>query len=497
MFGTEMSRVEELIAKASGMASKALTIGVSTGIAAYDLEPLLKQVYPVLAPFRNEHLPRRVSTIGGTALNAKRLLSIAPSGGGMGIAEGLRGGLISVVEQDFSAFYRTIGQEANLSFEAEDQAEGFDDARAIRTTSLLNSNLMEEERLVLFGNGGNVSIAGSSAQTALGTPAAAPVLTNNGGATGTVAAATYYVWVVALTYQGLRNASVAGGVPIQTTRTNADGSTTTTNGGSSNVSAASNSVTLAAPGSLAATVAAVPGAWGYAWFVGTAKASAYLAAVTQVNTMVLTAPAAGTQVATAITADNSIDSYVFDGLITQVQQVGSGSYVKSLDGANLTSNGAGGITQIDAALTSMYTNYKLDPEVMFLDSGTAQYANYRVMSGGGAPLFRFNIDGKQGGVDVIGNSQVGSYINPITKRLIKMIVHPWFPQGTIFICSKTLPYQTPNVPVPYRLQARVKDWQEFEWPIVTRQRVHGQYLTAALVSYAPFAHGLLQNVGQG
>ncbi len=495
MFGQDMTRIEELIAKASGQFASKATISTSTGILAYDLEPLLKQVYPVLAPFRNEALPRKVSTMGGSALNAKRLLSVTPATGGIGIAEGLRGGRIGVSEQDFSAAYRTIGQEADLTFEAEDAAEGFDDARAVRTTSLLNSNLMEEERAVLFGNGGNIMIAGASAQTALGTPTA-PVLTNNGGGVGTVAAATYYAWVVALTYQGLRNASVAGGVLLQTTRTNMDNSTTVTNGGSSNVSAQSNSVTLAAPGSLAATCTAVPGAFGYAWYIGTSKAAAFLAAVTPVNTMVLTAPPAGTQAATAVTADNSIDGYVFDGLITQVQQASSGSYVKSLDGANLTSNGAAGINEIDAALISMYSTYKLDPEEMYLDSGTMTSANKKVIAGGGAPLYRFNLDAKTGAVDVVGGGTIGSYINPITKRLIKMKVHPWFTQGTVFINSRTLPYNTPNVPVPYRLQPRIADWREYEWVPTTRARAHGQYLTAAMVVYAPFAFGLLQNVGQ-
>lgn len=493
MFGQDMTRIEEMIAKAQGQASKA-TISTSTGIVMYDLEPLLKQVYPVLAPFRNEALPRRVSSIGGTAINAKRLLSITPATGGIGVAEGLRGGRIGVVEQDFSAIYRTIGQEADLTFEAEDAAQGFDDARAVRTTSLLNSNLMEEERAVLFGNGGNITIAGSSAQTALGTPATPVLAGANTG--GTITAATYLCWVVALTYQGLRNASVAGGVPLTTARTNMDGSTTTTNGGSSNTSAQSNAIVISGTGVLSATVAATPGAFGYAWYVGTSKSAAALAAVTPVNKMSITAPPAGTQTANLVTADNSLDGYVFDGLITQVQQTSSGSYVASLDGANLTSNGAAGIVEWDLALTAMYNNYKLDPEEAYIDAGTMQAANKKVLANGGAPLYRFNVDGGSGAVSVVGGGNVGSYVNPITKRLIKLKVHPWFPQGTTFFNSRTLPYQTPNVPVPYRLQPRVADWREYEWVPTTRSRAHGQYLTAAMVVYAPFAFGLIQNQGQ-
>ncbi len=496
MFGQDMTRIEELIAKATGQIASKTTITTSTGIAAYNLEPLLKQVYPVLAPFRNKYLPRTVSPIGGTALNAKRLTAINPATGGLGIAEGLRGASIGVTEQDFSAIFRTVGQEADITFEAEDLARGFDDAMAIRTLSLFNSNLMEEERLVLFGNGGNITVSGGSAQTALGTPTA-PVLTDNAGATGTVAAATYYAFVVALTYNGLRFSSVANGVQTQIARANNDGSTTTTNGGSSNVSAASNSVTLAAAGSLAMSCTAVPGAFGYAWFVGTSAATAYLAGVTPVNNFTLTAPPAGTQVATSITADHSIDSYVFDGLLTQIQNPTSGSYFKSLDGANLTSSSAAGIMEIDAALLSLYDNYKLGPQVMLVDAGTAQSINRKTIAAGGAPLFRFNMDGQSGKVlDVTANSMVGSYLNPFTGQLVKLETHPWFPQGTILGLTTDLPYTTPNVPKPYKLVPRVADWQEYEWPLVSRKRVHGQYLTAALIAYTPWAFFLLQNVGQ-
>jgi hypothetical protein len=496
MFGQDMTRIEELIAKATGQIASKATISTSTGIAAYNLEPLLKQVYPVLAPFRNKYLPRTVSPIGGTAHNAKRLTAINPAAGGLGIAEGLRGASISVVEQDFSAIFRTVGQEADITFEAEDLAQGFDDAMAIRTVSLFNSNLMEEERLVLFGNGGNITVAGGSAQTALGTPAA-PTLTNNGGGTGTVAAATYYAWVVALTYNGLRFASVANGVPIQTVRTNNDGTTTTTNGGSSNISAASGSVTLSGAGSLYMSCTAVPGAFGYAWFVGTAKASAYLAGVTPVNNFTLTTPPAGTQVATAITTDNSIDQYVFDGLITQIQQPASGAYSVSLDGANLVPSSAAGITQIDLALLALYNNWKLGPQVILVDAGTAQSINRKVIAAGGAPLFRFNVDGSKGNIlDVTANSMVGTYLNPFTGELIKLETHPWFPQGTILGLTLDLPYSTPNVPKPYKLIPRVADWREYEWPLISRKRVHGQYLTAALIGYTNWAHFLIQNVGQ-
>ena len=486
-----ISQIEEMIAKATGLANKA-TISTGTNVVAYDLEPLLKQVYPVLTPFRNKHLPRRTSQRGGTFFTAKLLTAISSVSGNIGIQEGARGRNVGLNEQDLAVYYRTVGQDASSTFESEDAAESFDDARAIAAITLLNANLIQEELLTLFGNGGNISRLGGSQQTALGTPTA-PVLTgaNTGG---TIAAATYLCWVVALTYFGLQNSTVAGGVPTQYNVTTNDGVAQVINGGSSNVSASSNSQAITGTGTLTATVAAVPGAFGYAWFIGTSKGAAALAAVTPVNTMTITAPPAGTQVATAITADNSIDSFVYDGLITQVQQSNSGAYVKSLNGANLTASTAAGVNEIDAALLYMYNNYRLGPDFIYCDSGTSLPINSRVISGGGAPLFRFNEPGD--GTSVAGNKTVKSYFNRFTGQMIPIEVHPYFPQGTIFGACEKLPYTTDNVPIPYRLQARSRDWTEYEWPLVTRTRARGQYVSAGLISYTPWSNFLIQNAGQ-
>lgn len=494
-----MNRIEEIIAKANGslLASKA-SITTGTGIVAYDLEALLKQVYPVLTPFRNSHLPRRVSSKGGTSFNAKLLTSINTASGGIGVAEGKRGVDVGLTEQDLNVTYRTVGQDGSTTFESEDAAEGFDDVRAILMTTLLNDNLIEEEQLDLFGNGGNIMRAGGSQQVALGT-CPTPVLTNNAAAVGTLAAASYICWCVALTYNGARWSTVVGGVAGQIARTTNDGFSQTINGGNSAVSAASNTVVLGANLSVAATVATVRGAWGYAWFVGTSKATAALAAITSGNSMVLTAPAVGTQVATdaKVATDFSIDAYVYDGLITQVEQVNSGAYVKSLDGANLTASGAAGINEIDAALKTMYDTYRLGPDFIYCDSGTKRSIDAKIIGGGGAPLFRFTTDANSTNRGATGNETVKNYYNIYTGKITSIEVHPNFPLGTIFGCAEGLPYTTPNVPVPYRFQARARDWTEYEWPLVTRTRGRGQYVSAALISYTPWSNFLLKNVGQG
>lgn len=493
MIGMDAAAVDALLARASGAIQKS-TINTGTGISMYDLEVGLKQIYPVLAPFRNKDLPRRVSPIGGLTMNAKLLTAIGPSQGGLGLAEGKRGGLVSVVEQDLAVAYRTVGQDESVTFEAEEVAQGFDDARAIASTTLLNSNLMEEERLVLFGNGGNIaSFGGTSRVTALGTPS--PVVVGASATPGTLPAASYQAYVVALTHEGYRFASVAQGVSTSIVRTNVgDGSTTTIPGGSSNVSAASNTFALGAAGSVALTVPFVQGANAYAWYLGTSKATATLAAITGQNYVTISAPPAGTQVATAITADNSVNPYVYDGIITQMMNPNSGCYQISLNGANLTADGAGGIVEIEVALKYMWDTYRIGVQKMYVGSGMAQSIKAKIISGGGAPLFRFNADG-DGQRVLSGGGRVGTYFNQYTNEMVDIEVHPYFPAGMIWGFAKTLPYQTAKVPVPYRFQARTRDWYEIEWPINTRERFHGQYVSAAMISYTPWAGFLILNAG--
>jgi hypothetical protein len=489
MFGTDPAQLERLLGLATQSVQKA-TISTTTGIVMYDLQPQLKVMYPVLRPFTAKYLPRRVSPIGGTMTNAKLLTGINSAQGGVGLAEGQRGGLVNVNEQDIASIYRTIGQDASITFEAEEAAQGFDDARATRTTTLLNANLIIEEKINLFGNGGNNTAFGAPRPTAFGTPAAPVIIA--GTAPGTLPAAAYVVFVVALTSEGFANASIPGGVSTLLVRSNVDGSTTSIPAGSSNVSASSNSVTLGAAGSISAAVTFVPGAFGYAWFIGTSKASAALAAITYLNQVVITAPPAGTQFATAVTADNSVNNYVWDGIITQQMNPASGAYVQSLNGANLTANGNGGINEIDTALESLYNNYRLGVQHILCGADMKIAINRKILASG---VYRLNAVATGGAIDVNGNSQVSQYLNVFTNELVTLEIHPYFPQGLIWGFATMLPYTTPNVPMPFRLQARTRDWYEIEWDIVTRQRVIGQYVSATLMAYAPFAAFILCNCG--
>ena len=149
----------------------------TTGLTFFDLEPGAKMLVPVLTPLRND-VPR-VTGKGGIQANWKAITGLNTASVRAGISPGNRGGVIAVTTQDYNAVYKGIGLEANVDFEAVYAGQGFDDLRALAAQTLLESLMLQEEQIILGGNG----------SLALGTtPTPALTASSSGGslATGTV-----------------------------------------------------------------------------------------------------------------------------------------------------------------------------------------------------------------------------------------------------------------------------------------------------------------------
>ena len=486
MFNGEVT--ERTIELLKGIDLAKATFQTSTGLVNYDLTGPAKLLYPVLSPLRNA-LPRVMGN-GDTATRWKAITAINTANLSPGVAEGKRGGRITVSEQDYTAAYAGLGLEGDVTFEALYAAEGFDDARARTVESVLRSVMIAEERVILNGN----------ASLALGTPAA-PVASLASGGSITIQAGNL-VYAVALTAEGFLNSNIAGGVPKSVSRTNIDGTSDSYGGGSSNVSAASNAITTTSGNqTINATVAAVPGAAGYAWYLGTSASNAVLAAITTVNKVTLSANGAGTQTANQITADNSKNALLFDGFITQIVNNvngGGNAYYKSLDGATLTSDSASGIVEIDAALKAQWDSNRLSPSKIWVSSQEAANINKKVLAATGVPLFRINLN-VEGKPAVVGGSMVAGYFNkfaPGGGQVIPMEIHPYLTAGTLLMQSDRLPYPLSNVNNVAQIKCR-RDYHQVDWPITSRVYQFGVYVDEVLQVFAPFSFCLLQNIGNG
>ena len=464
-----------------------------TGLTGFDLEAPAKTLYPTLTPLRNS-IPR-VSGKGGIQANWRAVTGININQMGAGVAEGQRGGIIATSTQEYMAAYRGLGLEDNVTFEADYAAEGFDDVKARATEGLLRSLMIGEEAIIL---GGNTSLN-------LGTTPTPTLVASSTG--GTLSASTYSVICVALAFDaywalgGFNNGSMGSTVNLataqvrgKTVRTNADGSTITYGGGAAQKSAAATAVTTGATGSIAASVTPVIGAVGYAWFYGAAGAEV-LGVVSTTANVTITAAATGTQTAASLLAEDwSKSSVVFDGILTQIFKPGSGSYVKPLAaGEKLASDGAGGINQIDAAFNSFWSLYRLSPDVIYCNSQQLLDMNTLVIKNGGAPLVRFNVD--QGGTIAAG-AVIGSYLNKVTNKQVKIVVHPNMPAGTVMFWSDSIPYSLSGVSNITQIRTR-REYYQIEWPLRTRLYEYGVYADEVLQNFFPPAFGAICNITAG
>lgn len=457
-----------------------------TGLVNYDLQAPAKLLYPIITPLRNR-IPR-VGANGGTATHWKSITSINSLNTHAGVTEGQRGGAVTPTLVDKLASYRSLGIEQFATFEAENAAQGFDDVKARAVEGSLQGLMVQEERMIL---GGNNSVA-------FGTTATPTLTTATTG--GTLAALTYNVICVALTMDGYKESSIAGGVMTSYTRTNTDGSTDTVSGFHGAKSVAATQATTGTTSTLTATVTAVAGAAGYAWFYGV-SGSELLGAITTINSAVFTAAAAGTQNASALTGDKSQDALAFDGIMAQIITGSSGAEVYTLPtgtagtGTVLTSDGGGGVVQIETILQRFWDNSRNSPDTMYMSAATMLAVNKIVIANGGAPLIRFNGD-MNSQHTISAGAVVGNYLNKITGQLLKVEVHPDMPAGMILFYSEKVPaqyYPYTNTGNIIQMKTR-KDYYQIEWPLRTRKYEYGVYADEALEIYFMPAFGLICNI---
>jgi hypothetical protein len=460
-----------------------------SGLTFYDLEIGAKVLYPVLTPLRN--MIPRVSGKGGIQAAWRAITGINTTGMRAGVSEGNRGGVIAVATQDYTAAYKGIGIESNATFEAQYAGQGFDDVRAIAARTGLESCMLQEEAIIL---GGNTSVALGQTPT----PTLSAATTG-----GSLATQTLSVIAVALGLDGVINGSVAGGIQGQITRTNADGSSDTFGGGAAKKSNSATVSVTGATGSVAASVAAVSGAVGYAWFWGVAG-SEVLGAISTINSLSITANASGTQTAASLgTSDNSTNSLIFDGLLTQAFKSGSNAYILAQPtgtagtGTPLTADGSGGIVEIDLALKAMWDNYRLSPDTIWVNSQEALNISKKILQGTSNAAFKFNIDVTKDNLG--GGIMIRTYLNRFSMQggsTLEIRIHPNMPAGTILFTTSRLPYPLADVANVFQIRTR-QDYYQIEWPLRSRKYEYGVYADEVLQHYFPPSMAVITNIANG
>jgi hypothetical protein len=470
------------------------------GLQAYDLAPTVAVLYPVLTPLRNR-IPRITGGFNVQA-NWKAITGINTTNLRAGISEGNRSAYIAQETADYFASYRGFGLDNYVTFESDFASATFADVKALAVTQLLQSVMIQEERLDL---GGNTSVK-------LGKTPTPTLLALDSG--GELQASPVSVICVALGPQAYldvagHNNGIIGqvfnatsaSVPGEITRTNADGSVDTFGGGAAQKSDAA-TITPSANGRIGATVEAVRGAFGYAWFIGTAG-NERLASVTSINSVVLDKLSTAGQLASALPdSDQSTSSLDYDGLFMQAAKEGSNAYWKVMPtgdlgmGTPLTSDGAGGIVEFEEAFMQFFNRYRISPTLMMVSSQECVNITRKIIENNGAPLLRFSMDAKTiANGSITAGTSIGGYLNKVMGVEVPIVVHPNLAPGTIFMISENLPYQ---LPVPNVFQKRLRaDYYQIEWPVKTRKYEYGVYADGVLQHFAPFSMGVITNIANG
>lgn len=462
----------------------------TSGITAYDLTAPAKSLVPVITPLRNS-IPR---IGGGTGIqdNWRAITGVNSTGANGGVSQGLRGQIQQVTTKDYTAPYATIGIEDYATDEAQLAAMGFDDLLAIVTLNNLRALMIAEEKLIIGGIG--------TGGTALGTAATPSLTPSNSGGVLTNAFGTYSVKVVALTLNAYTYWRKNGTLPVSGNQTVAGGDTVFYNMGTGQISAsATTTIASGSTGSISATVTAQSSAVAYAWFIG-AAGTEVLNQVTTINSAKII-NATGSQTPANFGVDYSIDPLVFNGLFSQMNFGSSGAYLVNQatgtagTGTQLTSDNEGGCVEIDTALKSFWDNYQMSPTRIMVNSQEQASISQIVLTGSTAGAQRFVFNVEQGNLK--GGTIVRSYFNKFTmagQQELPIELHPNMPPGTIMFYSDQIPYPLSNVANVVQVKTR-RDYHQIDWPRTKRRYEYGVYADEVLEVFAPFAFGLITNIG--
>lgn len=427
----------------------------STGLNAYNLEPAAKLLQPVYSPFRNS-LPRP-NTGKGTAANWKVIAGLDISRIDPFTAEGTKAATISTTSADKSAAYKTISKGDNVSFQAEWSGKTYIEQKAKASQRLLATVMQLEEQALLFGRSTNFG--------AVTTPTTATATTG-----GTIAAATYNVFVRAIAFPRLAGTIAAAG--------------------RGRVSAAASQATTGATSTLSASTTAIDGAVAYEWYVGTAGTEK-LEAVTGVSHVKFLALAA-TGATLASVSDNASDTLAFDGLIPQL--VGAAGYSLTLANGTAGTGTALTLANVDDMLQTMWDTSRADPDVIFMNSLEFRKLNALIQAATGLAVQVFTQSGDQTGLT--GNVRYSWYINQTTGKRIQLMVHPFWPKGTLVACTYALPFSIEGLDNIIEVETR-KDYMQLDYPIVKPAWEFEVLTDEVLKVYFPGAFGVIRNIAFG
>ena len=488
--------MNQLVAAVEMLASQlgksiSITSPLATSFAPYDLVAPSRLIYPVYSPFRNK-LPRLLGQ--GVAHRAKVITGITGSQTGgqatkrWSIGE-FDGGSFnswpnslppsgSQTAVDVIVPYKFFGLTEAASWLAQFSGQGFEDISALVNLILLQEAMLAEEHQIIAGIYNNLSTPsapGGTARTAA---------TGETAITGPVSGQNVYIVTTATNYYGETVASSAATV-VWTTGQVID-----------------------------VAISPVAGAQQYNIYVstGTVTGTDHLMASGiggHKFTLQGALPTGGT---TAPTADTGTGSNLdYDGLLAVMTgNTQSGTYpATGFTAGYINQTVASSITTavLYDALAGLYDNtsslntssaggFRADPQELVGEAVDLANFSQNVLSQASGGQQAFNIFITEDELDnVRAGAAISQFVNPFTRSVIRIVVHPFLTQGTAMLFSYQVPMSFSNVGNAWEIR-NVQDYVSVAWPVIDPTFRWSIFLYGALFATAPQLSGLLQGLNR-
>lgn len=457
-----------------------LTSPLASGLVPFDLVAPSRLIYPVYSPLRNK-LPRVPGQ--GTARRAKVLTAIGGSQTGVPVPDiaigefpaGQSTGTNWPMQLppsdtpnavDLIVPYKFFGRSQSLSWLAQFAGQGFEDIAALANLVLLQEFMLAEEYAILAHT--------SQALPAPGAP--------------TLVARTAQAGETALT-------GVSTNLYVRVTATNFYGET---------VPSASTSVAVASGQVVDVIITPVPGALQYNIYVATGTtdpgaAQSHLMASGVGATRYTLQGALPTTTATPPTADTGTgNSQRMEGIIPTLagRSAAAGVYPSGWQAAYINQSVSDTLNTnvVATALAALWSGpgaFRADPAELICEGSDAKRLSDDVYRNGQLNYRLFISQEENAGVRA--GAAVTEIMNPVTRSIVRITVHPWLPQGTALFLSYTLPQSWTNVANVWEMTL-VQDYLSVAWPVIDASFRYSLFMYGALVCYAPQYCGLLQGL---
>lgn len=454
-----------------------LYVGNNSQWTGYYLEEGAKFIMPLDTPFKND-LPR-IPGMGIDVMNWRTILDVF-NGNGPALGNFIlqqQGAPQHAQYQwaDFSNVFKTLSWGDEITEESELYGRLFEPDLRAKIVSKLIPSLMLGQEIAYIQGGQNLwapPVPVVTASTAAGSLTGSPT--------------TYWVLVTAV---------------------NANGETLA-------ASTVAQKATLASSGQLIMTIFRVPGATSYNVYVGTGSTQPANSAMWLQNrpadiatnfgsASALNDPGglsqgyftatmtnnvtSGTAYSTVVTAGNTAIQFksteaktlnkplTFDGVPALIYKyAGSGSTLGIGGMTSITKTLGTTLTgdTIDSHLENIYYNARANPSKMYVSIKDARQVTKIVSS---ATAYRVVSNNGPGQGDLTVGFRAVKYINPVTGRLIDIVMLPYLSQGTIIFASYELPFPVAEITKPVlRVEYNREMWAR-EYPPDQGHQTQWQY----------------------